>query len=105
MLVCACVPPRIDNPKYKGIWVAPDIDNPDFKDDPKLHLQKDIKYIGFELWQVGLRIKNAFFVSEFAEVVHGKSCGRWVCGGGVLALLGCSRRTSSTSALRCGSWL
>lgn len=43
---------RIDNPKYKGIWVAPDIDNPDFKDDPKLYLQKDIKYIGFELWQV-----------------------------------------------------
>jgi calreticulin len=42
----------IDNPKYKGIWVAPDIDNPDFKDDPKLYLQKDIKYIGFELWQV-----------------------------------------------------
>jgi calreticulin len=43
---------RIDNPKYKGIWVAPDIDNPDFKDDPKLYLQKDLKYIGFELWQV-----------------------------------------------------
>jgi hypothetical protein len=49
--VCAVC--RIDNPKYKGIWVAPDIDNPDFKDDPKLYLQKDIKYIGFELWQVG----------------------------------------------------
>jgi calreticulin len=43
---------RIKNPAYKGIWVAPDIDNPDFKDDPKLHVQKDIKYIGFELWQV-----------------------------------------------------
>jgi hypothetical protein len=48
--------PRIDNPKYKGIWVAPDIDNPDFKDDPKLYLQKDIKYIGFELWQVRLSV-------------------------------------------------
>lgn len=43
---------RIKNTAYKGIWVAPDIDNPDFKDDPKLHVQKDIKYIGFELWQV-----------------------------------------------------
>ena len=47
------LPHRIDNPKYKGIWVAPDIDNPDFKDDPKLYVLKDIKYIGFELWQVG----------------------------------------------------
>lgn len=32
--------------------MAPDIDNPDFKDDPKLYLLKDLKYIGFELWQV-----------------------------------------------------
>lgn len=51
--MCLLCVPRIDNPKYKGIWVAPDIDNPDFKDDPKLYVQKDIKYIGFELWQVG----------------------------------------------------
>jgi calreticulin len=42
----------IDNPAYKGIWVAPDIDNPDYKHDDKLYLQKEIKYVGFELWQV-----------------------------------------------------
>jgi hypothetical protein len=42
----------IANPAYKGIWVAPDIDNPDFKDDDKLYVVKDLKYVGFELWQV-----------------------------------------------------
>jgi len=44
--------PRIKNPKYKGKWEAPDIDNPEYKADPSLHLIKDIKYVGFELWQV-----------------------------------------------------
>jgi calreticulin len=58
----------IDNPKYKGIWVAPDIDNPDFKDDPKLYLQKDLKYIGFELWQVkaGSIFDNIIVTDDFA---------------------------------------
>ncbi len=42
----------IDNPKYKGIWVAPDIDNPEYKADPTLYNYKDTKFIGFELWQV-----------------------------------------------------
>lgn len=61
-------PKMIDNPKYKGIWVAPDIDNPDFKDDPKLYLQKDIKYIGFELWQVkaGSIFDNILLTDDFA---------------------------------------
>lgn len=49
---CAAPARRIDNPAYKGIWVAPDIPNPDYKHDDKLYLQKDIKYVGFELWQV-----------------------------------------------------
>jgi len=58
----------IDNPKYKGIWVAPDIDNPDFKDDPKLYLLKDLKYIGFELWQVksGSIFDNIIVTDDFA---------------------------------------
>lgn len=73
-------PKMIDNPKYKGIWVAPDIDNPDFKDDPKLYLQKDIKYIGFELWQVksGSIFDNIILTDDlatakkFAEDTWGK---------------------------------
>jgi calreticulin len=61
-------PKMIKNPKFKGIWVAPDIDNPDFKDDPKLHVQKDVKYIGFELWQVkaGSIFDNIIVADDFA---------------------------------------
>lgn len=40
------------NPDYKGKWVAPDIPNPDYKHDDFLYLFKDLKYVGFELWQV-----------------------------------------------------
>jgi calreticulin len=40
------------NPAYKGKWVAPDIPNPEYKHDDNLYLFKDLKYVGFELWQV-----------------------------------------------------
>lgn len=36
----------------QGIWSAPLIPNPDFKDDPALYKLPPIKYVGFELWQV-----------------------------------------------------
>ncbi|KAG2448547.1 hypothetical protein HYH02_006438 [Chlamydomonas schloesseri] len=42
----------IKNPAYKGIWVAPDIDNPEYVHDDKLYNFKDLKFVGFELWQV-----------------------------------------------------
>lgn len=46
-------PKRITNKAYKGKWVAPDIDNPDFVDDPELYaVVKDNGLVGFELWQV-----------------------------------------------------
>jgi len=46
-------PKRIANKAYKGKWVAPDIDNPDFVDDPELYnVVKDNGLVGFELWQV-----------------------------------------------------
>jgi hypothetical protein len=72
---------RIDNPAYKGIWVAPDIDNPEYKHDDKLYLQKDIKYIGFELWQVkaGTIFDNIMVTDsleeakKFAEDTWGKT--------------------------------
>jgi hypothetical protein len=47
-------PKRISNPAYKGKWVAPDIANPEFVDDPELYaVVKDNGLVGFELWQVG----------------------------------------------------
>jgi Calreticulin family len=39
-------------PPTQGIWTAPMIDNPDFKDDPELYAFPPTKYVGFELWQV-----------------------------------------------------
>ncbi|KAG2444888.1 hypothetical protein HXX76_001625 [Chlamydomonas incerta] len=45
-------PKMIKNPAYKGIWVAPDIDNPEYVHDDKLYNFKDLKFVGFELWQV-----------------------------------------------------
>jgi len=45
-------PKMIDNPDYKGKWVAPDIPNPEYVDDDALYNYKDLKFVGFELWQV-----------------------------------------------------
>merc|ERR1711871_1869594 len=58
-------PPLIDNPEFKGEWVAPKIDNPAYKGEwsPKQIKNKDYEegvqlaaydsaYVGFELWVV-----------------------------------------------------
>ncbi|QDZ21602.1 calreticulin [Chloropicon primus] len=44
----------MDNPEYKGKWEAPMIKNPDYVDGSgdELYRYTDLKYIGFELWQV-----------------------------------------------------
>jgi hypothetical protein len=57
----------IPNPKYKGLWEAPDIDNPDYKPDASLYVHKDLKYVGFELWQVksGSIFDNVFVSDDF----------------------------------------
>ncbi len=52
-------PKMIKNPAYKGVWVAPDIDNPEYKHDDKLYNYKDLKFVGFELWQVGANGRTA----------------------------------------------
>merc|ERR1719453_3063319 len=43
---------QIDNPDYKGIWEAPDIPNPEYVPNDALYKFDDLKYVGFELWQV-----------------------------------------------------
>merc|ERR1711871_1334162 len=58
-------PPLIDNPEFKGEWVAPKIDNPAYKGEwsPKQIANKDYEegvqlaaydssMVGFELWVV-----------------------------------------------------
>ena len=44
----------MDNPEYKGKWEAPMIKNPEYVDGSgdELYRYTDLKYVGFELWQV-----------------------------------------------------
>lgn len=74
-------PKMIKNPAYKGIWVAPDIDNPEYKHDDKLYNYKDLKFVGFELWQVGAKAGPSCSVAS-----AGTSVFAWHCR--VLAVLG-----------------
>ena len=76
---------KIKNPAYKGKWVAPEIDNPDFKPSHDLYAFKDLKFVGFELWQVGR--KDLVCVGG-GGVVHAcmhALCTLEVCGPGALA--------------------
>lgn len=74
-------PKMIDNPAFKGLWEAPLIDNPEYKPMPGIHLFPDIKYVGFELWQVksGTLFDNIMVTDDlaaalaFAEETWGKS--------------------------------
>jgi len=43
---------KIDNPAYKGAWVHPQIDNPEYADDPELYAFDSFKYLGIDVWQV-----------------------------------------------------
>jgi len=45
-------PKQIPNPAYKGKWIHPEIDNPEYQPDENLYRYTDIGAIGFDLWQV-----------------------------------------------------
>ena len=72
---------EIDNPAYKGIWEAPDVPNPDYKPDASLYKFDDLRYVGFELWQVkaGTIFDNILvtddveYAKKFAEDTWGKN--------------------------------
>lgn len=49
-------PKQIDNPNYKGPWIHPEIDNPEYIPDPNLYKYNEICQIGFDLWQVSLKL-------------------------------------------------
>ena len=40
------------NPAYKGKWVHPEIDNPDYGADSEIYAYDDFGRIGLDLWQV-----------------------------------------------------
>merc|ERR1712113_1175476 len=43
---------RIDNPDYKGPWVHPEIDNPDYVSDDELYSYDAFGSVGIDIWQV-----------------------------------------------------
>ena len=43
----------MDNPDYKGAWVHPEIDNPEYSADAAIYKFDDIGIVGLDLWQVG----------------------------------------------------
>ena len=71
----------MDNPEYKGKWEAPMIKNPEYVDGSgdELYRYTDLKYVGFELWQVkaGLIFDNILvtddveYAKEFAQSTWG----------------------------------
>jgi len=77
----AWVQKQIDNPDYKGIWEAPDIANPEYVADETLYKFDELKYVGFELWQVKagslfdniLVTDDAEYAKKFAEDTWGKN--------------------------------
>merc|ERR1712139_545658 len=62
-------PPMKDNPAYKGVWTAKEIDNPEYKDDDQLYLYEDFGFIGFDLWQVkgGTIFDNIIITDDRSE--------------------------------------
>merc|ERR1712095_112905 len=45
---------QIDNPDYKGAWVHPEIDNPEYNEEEAKTIGKydEVCKLGFDLWQV-----------------------------------------------------
>ena len=60
-------PKQIDNPNYQGEWEPPMIANPKYFEDDKLYLQKDIKFVGIDIWQV---ISDSTFSSVHSFVLQ-----------------------------------
>jgi len=59
----------IDNPAYKGEWVHPEIENPEYAADANLYKYDDIGAVGFEIWQVksGTIFDNIIVTDNVAE--------------------------------------
>lgn len=58
--------PQIDNPAYKGPWVHPEIDNPEYTPDSALYKRDELCAVGLDLWQVkaGTIFDNLLFTDD-----------------------------------------
>nr|KAF6273489.1 calreticulin [Myotis myotis] len=45
-------PRQIDNPDYKGTWIHPEIDNPEYSPDSSIYAYENFAVLGLDLWQV-----------------------------------------------------
>lgn len=45
-------PRQIDNPDYKGVWIHPEIDNPEYAPDSNIYAFDSFGVLGLDLWQV-----------------------------------------------------
>ncbi len=45
-------PKQIDNPDFQGMWVHPEIPNPEYVADDNLYRYEDFGVIGIDIWQV-----------------------------------------------------
>ena len=61
-------PKQIDNPNYQGEWEPAMIANPKYFEDDKLYLQKDIKYVGIDIWQVIKQLTQSSISCD--KIVH-----------------------------------
>merc|ERR1712228_951431 len=43
---------KIPNPDYKGPWVHPEIDNPEYVEAKDVYKRGPVGYVGIEVWQV-----------------------------------------------------
>lgn len=71
-------PKMIDNPNYKGMWVQPEIQNPEYRPDKEIYLQKEICYVGFDLWQVKAgSIFDNIVITDDPDFAHEYSLETW----------------------------
>lgn len=65
---------KIPNPDYKGPWVQPQMDNPEYLDDPDIGKLSTLGAVGFDLWQVtaGSRFDNILLASSIEEATDAR---------------------------------
>lgn len=62
----------------QGVWVHPEIDNPEYTPNDKLYSRKEICAIGFDLWQVKSgTIFNNVLITDDIEVAKEKANSIW----------------------------
>merc|ERR1719336_1560528 len=68
-------PKIIKNPAYQGPWEHPEVDNPEYAPNDKLYVHPNLKYVGFELWQVksGTIFDNILVTDDVEKAKYDKA--------------------------------